>query len=284
MSLYLSRPWSVCFEGEDAAAEAAKAAEAKAAADKAAVDRAAAAAAGKTFNQDDVNRILADDRRKHQVALKTQEEKLQEVLKSASLTEADRKALQENLVSVQGQLRSTEAAAAKEKQELEQTYQARLHETEKKATVWEAMYRESTVQRALQDAAMKNDAWQPGQIVTILKPMTKLVETLDPITKRPTGQFEVKVVMMDVNPKTNEMEPMERNPEDAVKRMKELPEQYGNLFKSGVVSGIGSGSATGGYTPGSGGKLDAAAIRKLTPTQYRDVRAKNPELLGLKHR
>jgi hypothetical protein len=274
-ALYLSRPWFVCFEGED---EAAKAAAEKAAAEKPAADAAATAPAGKTFTQEELNRILAEDRRKHQTQLKEQEARLAEVLKSSQLTEQDRKALQENLVSVQGQLRSVEAQAAKEKAELEQLYRAQLDEEKKRATIWESMYRDSTVQRSLQDAAVKHDAFSPSQIVTLLKPLTKLVEVLDPVTKRPTGHYEVQIEMMDVNPKTNELEKMVRSPEDAVKRMKELPDQYGNLFKSGVVSGIGSGSATGGLTPGSGGKID---VRKLTPAQYREVRAKNPELLGL---
>jgi len=275
--LYLSRPWFVCFEGED---DAAKAAAEKAAAEKAAAEK-AAARANKTFTQEELNSILAEDRRKHQTQLKTQEEKLQEVLKSQSLTEADRKALKENLESVQGQLRSAEAAAAKEKQELEQAYQVKLVETEKKAHSWEAMYRDSTIQRSLQDAAVKNDAFSSSQIVTILKPMTKLVEVLDPVTQRPTGQYEVKVVMMDVNPKTNQREEMTRTPEEAVARMKQLPEEFGNLFKANVVSGIGSSSVTGGFAPGQGGKLDAAAIKKLTPEQYREIREKNPGLLGL---
>jgi acetolactate synthase small subunit len=273
-SLYLSRPWSSCFEGEE---EAAKAATEKAATDKAAAE--AAAAAGKaTFTQDDLNRILAEDRRKHQAQIKEQAEKLEGVLKSSQLTEQDRKVLQENLVSLQGQLRSSEAAAAKEKQELEQAFQAKLVESEKKTQIWEGLYRESTVQRALQDAAVKNDAWQPSQIVTLLKPMTKLVEGVDPVTNRPNGNYEVKVVMLDVNPKTGQQEEMTRTPQDAVARMKELPETYGNLFKSGVVSGIGSSSATGGLMPGKGGQID---VRKLTPAQYREIRAKNPELLGL---
>ena len=60
--------------------------------------------------------------------------------------------------------------------------------------------------------------------------------------------------------------------------MKELPDIWGNLFRSGVVSGIGSRSATGGLMPGQGGQID---VRKLTPQQYREIRAKNPELLGL---
>ena len=274
-SLYLSRPWSSCFEGED---DAAKAAADKAAADKAAAEAAAAAAAGKTFTQEDLNRILAEDRRKHQTQLKEQAEKLEAVLKNSQLTEQDRKVLQENLEAVKGQLRSAEAAAAKEKQELETAFQSKLVDAEKKSQIWEGLYRESMIQRSLQDAAVKGDAWQPGQIVTLLKPLTKLVACVDPTTNRPNGQYEVQIEMLDTDPKTGQQVMMNRTPEAAVARMKELPETYGNLFKSGVVSGIGSSSATGGLMPGQGGKID---VRKLTPAQYREIRAKNPELLGL---
>jgi acetolactate synthase small subunit len=274
-SLYLSRPWSSCFEGED---DAAKAAADKAAADKATADAAAAATAGKTFTQEDLNRFLAEDRRKHQTQLKEQAEKLETVLKNSQLTEQDRKVLQENLEAVKGQLRSAEAAAAKEKQELEQAFQGKLVDAEKKSQIWEGLYRESMIQRSLQDAAVKGDAWQPGQIVTLMKPMTKLVACVDPTTNRPNGQYEVQIEMLDTDPKTGQQVMMNRTPEAAVARMKELPEQFGNLFKSGVVSGIGSSSATGGLMPGQGGKID---VRKLTPTQYREIREKNPELLGL---
>ena len=281
-SLYLARPWFVCFEGEDD--DAAKAAADKAAADKAAADKAAAEAANKTFTQEDLNRILAEDRRKnqaqHQAQLKQQEERLQEVLKSQGLTESDRKVLKDNLDAVQGQLRSAEAQAAKEKQELEQSYQARLAEAGKKATVWESMYRDSTVQRALQDAAVKNDAFSPSQIIVLLKPLTKMIEDTDPVTQRPNGQYKVVVEMPDIDPKTGQSTLMVRNPEDAVKRMKALPDQYGNLFKSGVVSGIGAGSGIG--TPMSGGGSGKIDVTKLTPEQYREIRAKHPELLGLR--
>ena len=47
----------------------------------------------------DLNRVLAEDRRKHQVQIKEQAEKLEGVLKSSQLTEQDRKVLQENLVA-----------------------------------------------------------------------------------------------------------------------------------------------------------------------------------------
>ena len=47
--------------------------------------------------------------------------------------------------------------------------------------------------------------------------------------------------------------------------MKELTALYGNLFKSGVVSGIGSGS--GGGTPGKGGPIDMREVAKWSQSQ-----------------
>jgi hypothetical protein len=89
------------------------------------------------------------------------------------------------------------------------------------------------------------------------------------------------VEMQALNTATGEIETKAYTPEDAVKKMKDTPDIWGNLFKSGVVSGIGAGTATGGLTPGLSGKLDAAAIRKLTQEQFREIRANHPEWLGL---
>jgi hypothetical protein len=96
-----------------------------------------------------------------------------------------------------------------------------------------------------------------------------------------TDKFSPMVDFPDVDaegqPTTSVM-----NPKDALKRMKALPEIYGNLFKSGVVSGIGSNSATG-IAPGQNGQVD---LRKAASNakSYRELRATNPEALGLKPR
>jgi hypothetical protein len=108
--------------------------------------------------------------------------------------------------------------------------------------------------------------------------MTRLSEITDEKTGKGTGKFKVVVDFPDTDPNTGEPTVTLHSPESAVKRMKDLPQMYGNLFKSGVVSGIGSSSATGGPTGGNG-KLD---FRKLTQQQYMEIRAKNPELLGLR--
>ncbi len=279
ISLYLSRPWSACFEGED---DAAKAAAEKAAAEAvAAAAAAAAAAAGKTFTQEQVNGIVAADRRKLEEALKKTEKQYQELLASQSLTEQERKALQANLEMVQGQLRSKEEQLLLEKKQVEEAYAGKLQEMEKKATHFETMYRDSTIERALQDAAVKHEAWSPSQVVSLLRGQTKMLEETDPKTGKLTGKYKPVVEMQALNTTTGEMETKAYTPEDAVRKMKDTPDTWGNLFKSGVVSGIGAGTATGGLTPGQGGKLTAVQLRNMTQEQYLEIRAKHPELLGL---
>jgi hypothetical protein len=284
-SLYLSRPWVSCFEGEggagDGAATGAGAGAGAAAGAGATAGAAAGAAAagGETrFTQEDLNRFLAEDRRKHQIQLQKMESQLNELAKSKSLTEQERQTLKENLDTIAGQLRTKEQQLTLEKRQLEEQYQAKIEESAKKAQTWEALFRDSTIDRSLQDAAVKHEAFNPAQLVTQLRPWTRVIEVMDEKTGKPTGKYKPVVDMPDVDATTNEQAIMTRSPEEAVKRMKEMPEQWGNLFRSNVVSGIGSSSATGGLMPGQGGKID---VRKLTPTQYREIREKNPELLGL---
>lgn len=207
------------------------------------------------------------------------ESQLNELAKSKSLTEQERQTLKENLDTISGQLRTKDQQLTLEKRQLEEQYQAKVTDAEKRTQVWEALYRDSTIERSLQDAAVKHDAWSPAQIVTQLKPWTRMMEIMDEKTGKPTGKYKPMVDMPDVDATTNEQVIMARTPDEAVKRMKELADVYGNLFKGGVVSGIGANSATAGIAAGSNGKVDP---RKLSMQQYLEIREKNPELLGLR--
>ena len=127
----------------------------------------------------------------------------------------------------------------------------------------------------MQDAAIKNDAFNPDQILTILQPMTKIIELQDE-NGAGTGEWTTMVDLPDVDAKTGEPIITRRTPEDAVKRMRELPTQFGNLFTSNVVSGIGTGVASG-----SGASKGSINARNLTPVQYMELRKTNPAALGL---
>ena len=232
----------------------------------------------RTFTQEEVNKFLASDRRKHQEKYESLEGSYQQLLENESLSKDERNKLEESLENLRAQYRTKEQQAAHDRKKLEEEYTERLAEAEKQYEVWERRYMESTISRALQDAAVSHEAYNPSQVVALLRPMTKMVEKTDE-KGRGLGEFEPMIDFADVDLETGESVMTQRTAENAVKRMQELPDLYGNLFKSGVVSGIGGNSATGGLAPGANGQID---VRKLSPTQYREIREKNPELLGLK--
>ena len=271
------------YEGEDDAAAmeaAAKAAE-DAAAAKAKADAAAVAAAAKikpkVFSQDDVNKFLADDRRKHDSKYGELEGAYKEALDNQNLTQDQRTQLESKLEDLQKVFRSKEQQLEHDKKTLEDKYDTDIKGLNERATKWETKYKQSLIDRSLLDAAVTNEAYSNTQIVSLLRPITQMVEQTDEKGEG-TGEYAPMVDLTDVDTKTGEQIITRRTPEDAVKRMKELPDLFGNLFRANVVSGVGAGSATGSGMPGSG-RID---VQNMSPEQYMKMRQENPQALGLK--
>lgn len=223
-------------------------------------------AAPKTFTQEELNKFLAEDKRKHQAQYQKIEKQYQDLLQKTNLSTEERSKLEESLEDVRKQLRSREEQAKYEKKQLEDTYSQRLAEAEAKAKKTEERYYDMLITRAIQDAAVAGDAFQPKQIVTLLKQHVKLVDD------KPMIEFP------DFDTETGEQIVTQRTPDEAITRMKQLPEVWGNLFKSNVVSGVGGTSNTG-MAPGANGQVD---VRKLSTEQYMKLRKENPAALGLK--
>lgn len=285
LNLYLCLGQVSCFDGDDNsgddAAAAAAAAVVKAAEVKLAADAAAKAAAGdtKTFTQPDVNRIveerLARERKQNAEKYRELETSYSTLLESQGLSEEERGKMEENLADVQKKLRTKEEDAKFQLKQVKDAHVTELTDAKKSAKVWEDRFHTSSIDRALQDAAVANEAYSNDQIVRLLRPMTKLKPKLDEAGKE-TDEFETVIDFPDVDEKGLAVI-TQRTPVDTVKRMKEMRD-YANLFKSNVVSGVGANSATGGHTPGSNGQIDATT---LTIEQYAKIRKENPALLGL---
>jgi hypothetical protein len=270
---------SVAAEAAEVAKEAAAEAERKAAEARQAQQDANDAAAPK-FNQDDVNRFLADDRRKHAEKLKKLETGYQNILADKNLATERRQKLESELEELRKSNMTEKQKLEYEKKQAETQYKNRLEELEASTKHWENLYKSSQIDRSLQDAAISAEAFNPNHIVGLLRPMTKMQERTNE-DGTPMGDFYPVIDFPDVDEQTGEQVMTLRTPEEAVQRMKELPSIHGCLFRSNVVSGVGSGSATGGVTPGDAGRIDPA---KLTPEQYRKYRKDNPEALGLRKR
>jgi hypothetical protein len=219
----------------------------------------------KTFTQDEVNTLLAREKRSAEDRGRKQNEKLikeyEALRKNAATSEEEKTRLEtriedlKNEYLTQDELRKKNEKAEKEKQK-----------TEKEELIgdrnrWKNMYEQSTIDREIVDAAIKGEAYNPEQILNQLKPNTRLVEELDE-ENRPTGRFVSKVRLAGKD-KDGKPTVFDLTPTDAVKMMKEMPDLHGNLFKSGAHSGLGSNNnAT--YSRGSNVPpyTDAAAYRK----------------------
>ncbi len=222
------------------------------------------------FTQNDLNKILAEERRKADAKVKSllgeKQVHIDKLLEMKNLTEQERAALQTEKEELQRQLLTKEERLKAEKKAVEDTLNAKVKEIETKATAWEQRYVASSIKRELQDAAVKGDAFNPGQLVAMLKPMTTM-EPVKDASGNPTDEL-APVVTIEKDGK-----PTQFTPEQAIAYMKTVPAQYGNLFKAKSVPGVGANSQPA-MLPGSG-EID---WNNLSQAQYEALRGKNPAL------
>lgn len=262
-NLYLPVSSLICFEGDDAAAT-------QAAADAAAATAAAAAAAqkGKTFTQDEINRLMAEERRKNQAILTKAEQNYTAQLANFKGSDEDKARLQEELDNLQAQSRTKEEQAKIELARASDAHSRAMKAEKDRADRYEKMYTESTIARELTDAAAAAGAFSPSQVVTILRGNTKLTS-------------DGKVVVDFIDKAVDGGEPVAKqfSPKDMVARMMELPDDFGNLFRSTNTGGLG-GSGSGSAPLGTNGKVD---LNKIDGKRYLELKG-TPEgrkLLGL---
>ncbi|MEX0827858.1 MAG: hypothetical protein WD005_02795, partial [Haliea sp.] len=234
----------------------------------------AAAKGGKTFTQDEVNKLNAADRRKDKEALAKLEKQLQGLQENVNLSTGEKQTLEENLEMVRGQLRTKEETAKIERKRIEEELTTKYNDLDHRYKELDGRYRGETVKRSWQDA-LGSDAFNLGQTVAMMSAQSRLVPVVDEKTKKETGEFQIVV---DLEDEDSEGKPTKSTltPVEAVARMKELPGRYGYLFKANVVSGVGGSNSTGGMS----GKGDVDLKRAAQdPETYRKLRKENPTAL-----
>lgn len=213
----------------------------------------------RTFSQADVNRMLADDRRKHQKQNEQLIGQLEDLKRSKGLSDKERGELATRIEELQTQHMTEAQKAERERAKLKDTHKQELDESIKERDAWRGLYADATITQALTAAAVVEQAFDPDQIIGLLQPRTRITEVLDEDGK-PTGRWEPKVKWDDQD-KEGKPVTLDMTPADVVKRMKELP-KFGNLFKSTAAGGLGTmGGQQGGRAQG-GPPKDPEAYRK----------------------
>jgi hypothetical protein len=226
----------------------------------------------KKFSQADINKFLAEDRKKHQKQRDDTVKQLENLRKSQSLTAKERDELTARIEEIQNQALSKEELAKKERDKILNDHKAELTKAVSERDTWKNRYNSETTVRAITDAAVDNDAINPRLVVAFLQPNTRLVEDLDDEGK-PAGTFTARVKFQDADKEGKPIN-LDLTVPEAVKRMREITDQFGSLFKTSSQGGVGgSGNADAKNKSGE-------SLRELMsdPVKYREWRKKNKDL------
>lgn len=191
-----------------------------------------------------INNLLANERRKGEKAVKDTIAELEALQKKSTLTANEKQDLEARISTLQATIMTKEEIAKKEAAKLQHEKETEVARLTADVDFWRKSYTESTIERAIIDAAGTHKAHNPNQLVGLLRHST----TLEPVVAEDgstTGKFSPVTKYDDIdtsgNPVTYTLPVHE-----AVKRMSES-EYWANLFRGKGSSGIGqSGSVPSG--------------------------------------
>jgi hypothetical protein len=218
--------------------------------------------------QDELNTLMADNRRKLTQQNTDLVKQLEEIKRNASLTSEQRDELQTRITQLEESYMTKEELAKRESSKQQKDYEAKLQQITEQSKRWQDMYADSTIQRAWQDAAIAGEILEPAvsQVSEMFKHRTSLVEDGD------TGNYNPVVKFNDINEEGQNVV-LDLSPVEAIKRMKELPDKFGYLFRGTATSGIGGSRGADGSAPPP--KLNELL---KDPEKYAEWRRKNPDL------
>lgn len=250
MFAYRKNYWRVVFEDDAAAA-----------ADKAAADKAVADKAG-MMSKADVDALLSKERATQQATTKKALEELELLKSKATMTEQERTDLEKRIDTLSKTIQTKEEIAKAEKDKLEKELKAKDEAALKERDFWKNRFTQSTIETAITTAAAKHKAYNPTQVIALLKPVTQLTEKLDEGGK-PTGQL-IPTATLETVDKDGKPVTLSLSVDEAMEKMKEMTE-YQNLFNADGSGGTGTFNRKGGQKP------DAKTLAK-DPAAYREAR------------
>lgn len=199
----------------------------------------------KTFTQTDIDRIVQERLAKSKSQLESTQKMLDDFKKNKTLTEEQQQQMQEQISHLERTILTKEELSAKEKKELQEQLNQRLKDSEGNANRWKTLFETSTIEREIFDAC-RDDAFDPQQFIQLLSSKTKLIE--ETVEGKATGRLKAVVSFQGQGKDGNAVD-MELSVKDTIKEMKKMTGKYGNLFKSGLNSGVG-GNNDGGTGAG----------------------------------
>ena len=217
----------------------------------------------KSFTQEDVNKFLAEDRRKHEDTKTKLTNELKALQGRSNLTAEELASLNSRLEDVNNKYMTETELLKSENSKLKKSLDEDIKKIASEKEHYQNRFTKSTIHRSITDAASVEGAYNSKQVIALLESDSRLVDIVGEDGK-PTGDVEVMVKLRTRDDKGKPVT-LDLQVEKAVKRLKE-DEAYHNLFKGTGTGGIGSHNRSG-----SDGVIDAKKLA-VDPEAYRKAR------------
>jgi len=195
------------------------------------------------FTQDQVNKFLAEEKRKWQATQQKTIGELTEIKNQLTTSDEEKASLAQKITEMETQLLTKEEIAEREKKKLENESKTKIDALQIERDKYRNQYSAYRIENEITQEAVKQEAFSPTQVVALLRNDTRLIPLVGE-DKKLTGEFAAIVAVRSV--KEGKPVTLELPISDAVKRMKETPAEFGNLFKSTMSGGVGGGNVSGG--------------------------------------
>ncbi len=229
-----------------------------------------------TYTQEQVQELL----RKETETLKKQNSatiaQLEGLKKAAGLTQKERDELQAQINNLQSLNLSKEEQARQEADRLKRTYEEEKNGLSTERDAWKNRYEDFRMKAEIGQAASELNAFSSKQITDLLLPKAKLVSHKE-LVNGEEKLSEMTIVTITAYDKAGKPVNLDLPVKDAITKMKELPEEYGNLFRSEAKGGTGLLNGERRATQGT--------IRPgMTHEEYVAMRAERQKQFGSKIR
>jgi len=215
--------------------------------------------------QEHINKIIAKEKREQQDKTKKALDEVEALRKKSKLTTKEKEEYEKKVNDLRKSLMSKEELAKDDREKMINDYEKKLLDSTTNGKKWEHLYHDSTIKRAITDAAVVNKAFNPEQIVAMLRQTTQLIEETNEEGK-PTGKLipevEFSTYDKEKNPVTLKL-PVGK----AIEKMKE-DERYANLFVGDGTPGLGDINRGG---KGGAGDVDLVELAK-NPAAFEKAR------------
>jgi hypothetical protein len=200
-----------------------------------------------TFTREEVDKLLAAERAKATSLAK----RIEELSTSKNSAEQQRADLLRTLEEFQNQNKSKEQVEIEKRQRLVNEHKEALTQREAEVNLWKKKFVDTRVQTELVQAAAANGAYSTEQILGLLGNSAFVDD-----------DGEVKINFVDVI--EGKRTPVVLPVSDVFERMLSDTDRYGNLFKSGAKSGLGSNNVGGPK-----GKIDMSTLDYKSYQEHR---------------